>query len=108
MNNSTKNQIENLHKKHNKYPEYTDFHLSYTYNTKNREWVFNGYRCTKCGKTFKREHTVPHHYEVCKEINKVYKYNKEDGISEHAKIVDVYGNIWKPTEMIQKFSKKKP
>ena len=88
-------KIEELNKKHNIYPEYRDFHLSFGFDRLTRDWVFQGYRCTKCGRLFKKDKTVPSHYNNCMEINKTKKYMTHE-IDESATVLNKYGKVWKP------------
>lgn len=94
-------QIQELHQKYNKYPEYKDFHLSYSFDRKTKSWQFMGYRCMKCMKIFVRDSTVPGHYNNCKEINKVLKFPKDPEITKDIKVLTVERKIWKPLEINQ-------
>ena len=89
------NKIKELHNKHNQYPEYKDFYLSYSYDRKSDDWVFLGYRCTKCGRLFKKDKTVPNHFKNCPEINAVRKYKTTD-IDPTATVLTETGEVWKP------------
>jgi phage FluMu protein Com len=89
-------QIEDLHKKHNKFPEYKNFYLSYSYDQKSSLWEFKGYRCVKCDKVLKRNHNgVPTHQQKCKEINKTREYKTVE-IDPTATVLDNRGRVWKP------------
>lgn len=90
-----KQRLEELNKKHNVYPEYRDFHLSFGFDRKTNDWEFQGYRCTKCGRMFKKDKTVPSHYKNCMEINKVKVYKTHE-IDPEATVLDKYGRDWKP------------
>lgn len=93
-------QIEELHKKHNIFPEYKDFHLAYSQDLKTKQWEFVGYRCMKCMKLFKRDTTVPNHFKNCKEINTVRKYKVVE-IDPTAKVKDKTGKLWQPLDFNQ-------
>lgn len=90
-----KHTLEELTKKHNIYPEYRDFYLSFELDKKLNDWVFQGYRCTKCGKLFKKDKTVPSHYTNCLEINRVKVYKTHE-IDESATVLNKYGVEWEP------------
>lgn len=55
----------------NKYPHMKDIHLSHVYDVKIKEWKFNGYTCSKCGRTFKRPGFIEKHEESCKPSHKL-------------------------------------
>lgn len=94
-------QIQDLHKKHNKYPEYKNFYLTYHYDTKTDTWEFKGYRCVKCNRILHRnQNGVPKHQENCREINKTKVYKTVE-IDPTAKVLDVNGKLWKPLDFNQ-------
>ena len=96
LNEKIMKQIEELHKKYNKYPEYKNFYLSYAYNNIEQQWQFRGYRCTKCDRILQRNvNGVPKHQQTCKEINKTKVYKTVE-IDPTATVLDVYGNSWHP------------
>lgn len=101
MRKSNMTRIKELHKKHNIWPDYTDFHLSFQYDKKLLDWVFNGYRCTKCGKMFVKDKTVPNHYRNCKEINKLRSYKTVE-IDKEAMVLDMNRQTWQPIDFNQK------
>lgn len=58
--------LKDLHEINNKFPELKDIHLSHQYDTKTKDWKFVGYKCSKCGRTFKRIGFVDKHEDSCK------------------------------------------
>lgn len=96
----TKITVDMLHKEHNLYPEQTQFHLSHNYDRKTKTWKFVGYRCTKCGVTFKRANTVPNHPSACRETYTNRKWDKDNELN----IVRVDGKPWRPLD----FNQEKP
>jgi transposase-like protein len=86
-----------LHEEHNLYPQYRQFHLVHNYDRKSKNWQFMGYRCMKCGVTFKRANTVPNHPDSCRETM-VSKRNIED---VKLNIVTVNGKKWEPIDFNQ-------
>ena len=91
-------KINELHDTYNVYPEYKDFYLSYQYDRKLDTWKFLGYRCTKCGKIFKKDKTVPNHYKNCKIINTNRRY-KLNEIDSDAIVLDKNRELWHPTDI---------
>lgn len=63
--------LKDLHEINNKYPEMRDIHLSHQFNQKTQNWEFVGYRCSKCGRTFKRQGFIERHEESCKPPQKL-------------------------------------
>ena len=93
-------KIKELHKKHDIWPDYPDFYLTYQYDRKTNDWEFKGYRCTKCGKLFVKDKTVPNHHKNCKEINRTRQY-KTFEIDETAKVLDNSRKYWEPLDFNQ-------
>ena len=87
-----KKTIKELHNEHNKYPELTQFYLSYKFSKLERTWQFMGYRCLQCGVLFKRENTLPGHTIHCKAKQ---KYERQKNKEEATNIVTVEGKPWK-------------
>ena len=57
-------------------PKYYNFHQSYYYNHKIKEWQFIGYRCVFCERTIKSNKAMDKHYENCK--SRVRNKEKEE------------------------------
>lgn len=93
-------RIQELHKKHNKYPEYKNFYLAYNYSPKTDDWEFAGYKCVKCGRVLSQTGVVPRHEKNCKEINKTRTYKTVE-IDPSATVLDTKGNVWKPLDFNQ-------
>lgn len=93
--------FQQLHQQHNLFPENTNFHLVHSLDRKTKDWKFMGYRCMKCGVTFKRASTVPNHLESCR-----YYLPKRKDVTEQESIniVTVDGKPWQPIDFNQKFS----
>ena len=87
---------EDLHDKHNKYPEYKNFHLAHNYDTNLKIWKFAGYKCVKCGRILTQTNIVPRHEQNCKDINKVRIYKDLNEIDPSATILTDDGKVWAP------------
>lgn len=90
-------RINDLHEKHNKFPDQKDIHLVYQLELPTKVWKFMGYRCVKCGHMFKREGTIPNHQQTCKVIKKQLQELSDYNVT----ILDTSGNIWKPKDFNQ-------
>lgn len=83
--------LKDLHEINNKYPELRDLHLSHQYDTKTKEWKFSGYRCSRCGRSFKRQGFIDRHDEACKPP---VKLNRER--EDYREVRTVTNDKWKP------------
>lgn len=93
--------LQNLHNEYNPFPEYTNYHITYQFDKKTKEWKFHGYRCVKCDGSFKTRQVLSAHYNRCPQI-KTGPRHRKDNLTEETKIIDKNGKEWRPLEMIQK------
>lgn len=98
-----KKNLKQLHKEHLTHPELKNYYINYVFDEKAQEWKFTGYRCTKCGRSFKNPETLPQHVQRCPQIVNVPKY-KETVIGVDVPVVTTQRKIWKPIDMNQNFS----
>lgn len=78
-------------------PKINNFHATYVYNNKLKDWEFKGYNCIKCEKTIKSLAKIEKHINNCKRRNpKVYKVDPTP-----VYIRDLNGLPWKPLEINQ-------
>ena len=90
--------FKTLHEEHNLFPDNTNFHLVHNFDKKLKIWKFMGYRCMKCGVTFKRPNTIPNHLDSCRYyLAKRKDVSEQDGVN----IVTVDGKPWKPLDFNQ-------
>lgn len=81
-----------------------DFHVSYSYDLQKKEWVFLGYRCVYCEKTFLTSGVKDKHLNTCKGISRKKPKDEED----QPLIKDQKGKEWSPFEINhKKYSQKK-
>lgn len=83
--------LKDLHEINNKYPELRDIHLSHKYDMKTKQWKFDGYTCSKCNRTFKREGVIPEHEASCRPL---LKLNREE--EEYKYVLTKNNEKWKP------------
>ena len=74
-----------------------NFHLSYAYDHKNKDWVFLGWRCIKCERTIKFQNAVEKHAKNCKKGG-IRKYGVDP---TPITVIDMKGQSWKPFDFNQ-------
>ncbi len=89
----TKN-VQELHKEYDKYSDILKLQLVHQYNTKTKEWVFQGYRCRHCDIVLQYATSIQKHPTTCRELNKTTKRE----ISEPIAILTKDNKIWKPLD----------
>ena len=90
-------KANDLHDKHNLFPEKRNYHLSHSYDRKTQTWQFMGWRCMKCGVVFKHESTIHKHEFSCRHN---LKRDMKDPTSE-LRIINVNRQPWKPLDFNQ-------
>ena len=88
--------LEELHKQYNIYEDKKFIYLNYQFDNKTQDWKFVGYKCSMCGKLFKKHYAINTHEESCRPIRPDLKKDRIEG-----EIVDVKGNKWKPIDFNQ-------
>ena len=89
--------LKDLHEINNKYPDKKDIHQSYGYDTKKNEWVFKGYKCSKCNRLFKRPGFIDDHELKCEPDRKLV----DKQVKIEAEIRRLDGGIWTPLDINQ-------
>ena len=91
--------LKELHEINNKYPHKKNIHQTYIYDVAKNEWVFKGYKCIQCGKTFKKLGVIENHDKSCYPDRKLANKEPID-----CRIRTVRGDSWQPFDTNQKFS----
>lgn len=92
-----------LHEKYKVGPEFHIFHLTYSFSPKTNLWSFQGYRCTKCEKLFKKKETLSGHLDSCTILKrkKAYRYNDNVEIASEATVLSKNREVWRPYDSNQ-------
>ena len=86
--------LKELNKINSELPHYPNIRQLYSYDPIKQTWVFNGYKCCKCERVFKKQAVLGQHSEKCPK-NRVEKSDIQGTVMTKDR------KIWTPLEINQ-------